>query len=904
MKRCITFVFLSWVLINSAISQKALDKTISLSFTNKNFVRVLYDLEKSHALKFYFDPKRIPYFVYTKSYENKQIWYIIQDLLSGALLKVISIDNNTIGIIPTGQLNKTYINELVDKWQKGVYAYPFKEETITMKFTKGMGSSNSPKKVNLTLNIYDEDHQDALIGVSLFSDDYSINGVTDANGSIHFELPTGISLINTNYIGYQNNVLEFELYEDAVFNIPMKKSALLLEEVEISAQKLVQNKLEKTIGVESIEMKKIESITQALGEVDIIKSLEILPGVKSTAEVSSGFNVRGGNIDENMVILNDAVVFNPTHVLGFTSAFNADAIQSVTLSKAYIDAQYGGWNSSVLDIKTHFGNDDQWKGTGSIGTAIGKLTVNGPVSKKITMMASIRKSYSSWLLKQAYNKEISNSTADFYDYNLSIKYKLNKNHFILTDHFRSGDVFNYNKEFGYNWSNTTAGMSLISNWDDKLTSKINFSWSRFRSTQSSYTPPRLFDLDSGIDVLKGSLQFNYSLSNPLTLKTGLNVMLFDFSPEKISTSAPNSITQTTSVFKNDNIQLAPFFTLGWEANSRFRVETGLRYSQYYRSGFRTEYEYLFKDRYVVNEISDTLQITNTEKLAGYIEPRINVHYKISERIALKSAYTRTSQNLHLLVNGNTSLPSDVWVPSGKYIKPRLAQQISAGFGYASKNQIFAVSSDLYYKLYENNVILKNFPDIIQNEHIETEVLQGRAYSYGFELAVDIQKGNLTGNIAYTYARTFQKNTNSNYDVNSYVFFAADNDIPHQLNLLLNYRSNSILSFNCNFIFKNGRPVTLPESTVIIDDFLIPVYSDRNVFRLPDYLRLDIGCNFDFRKVRNTGVRHSFSIGVYNLFGRKNALNIFYRKSENGNIEGYKLSLIGAAIPSLSWNFVF
>lgn len=904
MKHCITFVFLGWVLINSINSQKALDKTISLSFTNKNFVRVLYDLEKSHELKFYFDPKRIPYFVYTKSYENKQIWYIIQDLLSGALLKVISIDNNTIGIIPTGQLNKTYINALADKWQKGVYAYPFKEETITMKFTKGIVSPDSPKKVNLTLNFNDKDHQDALIGIALFSDDYSMNGVTDATGSIHFELPTGISLINTNYIGYQNNVLEFELYEDAVFNIPMKKSALLLEEVEISAQKLVQNKLEKTIGVESIEMKKIESITQALGEVDIIKSLEILPGVKSTAEVSSGFNVRGGNIDENMVILNDAVVFNPTHVLGFTSAFNADVIQSVTLSKAYIDAQYGGWNSSVLDIKTHFGNDDQWKGTGSVGTAIGKLTINGPVTKNISIMASVRKSYSSWLLKQAYNKEISNSTADFYDYNLSIKYKLNKNHFILSDHFRSGDVFNYNKEFGYNWSNTTAGISLVSTWNNKLNSKLNVSWSRFRSTQSSYTPPRLFDLDSGIDVLKGSLQFNYSLSIPLSIKSGLNIMFFDFSPEKISSSEPNSITQTTSVFKNDNIQLAPFLTMGWEVSSRFKVETGLRYSQYYRSGTRTEFEYLFENKYVVNEISDTLQIANTEKLAGFVEPRINVHYKISERVALKSAYTRTSQNLHLLVNGNTTLPSDVWVPSGKYIKPRLAQQISAGFGYASKNQIFAVSSDIYYKLYENNVILKNFPDIIQNEHIETEILQGRAYSYGFEFAVDIQKGNLTGNIAYTYARTFQKNTNSNYDVNSNVFFAADNDIPHQLNILLNYRNNSILSFNCNFIFKNGRPVTLPESTVIIDDFLIPVYSDRNVFRLPDYLRLDIGCNFDFRKVRNTGVRHSFSVGVYNLLGRKNALNIFYRKSENGNIEGYKISLIGAAIPSLSWNFVF
>ena len=885
------------------LAQKASDRQINLAFENKNFIKILYELEQKENIRFYFDPQRIPYFEFTKKYEDKQIWYILNDLLNGALLTVISIDDKSIGIIPTPDLNKVYIENLLSKWKSGEFKYPFVIEQKQIKIITAVRSSSKPS-IQLVLDIVDEEDKTSLIGVAVFTDDFQIKEISNEKGTAGLTLKPGKTTLQISYLGYQSARIEVDAFRDTSYILALPRITNLLDEVEISSTKISSNNLKKTIGVESIEMKKLETITQALGEVDIIKSLEILPGVKSTAEVSSGFNVRGGNIDENQVLLNEAVIFNPTHVLGFTSAFNADAIKSVTLSKAYMDPQYGGWNSAVLDIKSSYGNAEKWKGVGSLGTTIGKLTIEGPVNKSLTMMASVRKSYSDWMLRQAYNKEISNSHASFYDYHVAAKTTLSKNHFLLMDHFRTSDNFDYNKLIGYRWSNLSAGLTAVNLWSNKWDSRLSLTMSNYKSVQASYSSPFLYELNTGIKVLKGTFIMHFRPKEGFVLKSGLMALNTRMHPEKIVASESNGITIDQQIQRNGNLTLAAHVSAAWTLSKNIQVEGGLRYTQYYSIGIRKEFQYAGDSLPQTFNITDTLRFSGTSAISGHIEPRFNLNYKLNDHWAIKAAYTKTSQNLHLLVNGNTSLPSDLWIPSGAKIKPRVATQYSAGLAYIAGDGNISISGDVYYKSYSNNIILRDFPDFIQNEHIETELLQGIGKSYGSELALEIKQGNFTGNMAFTYARTFQKNIYAGYKVRDNEFFNSDNDIPHQLNLLLNYRPNPLLSFNTSFIYKDGRPVTLPQSAVIIDGFLIPVYSKRNAFRIPNYYRLDVGITLDFRKIRKKGMRHSFSLGIYNLLGRKNALNVFYRKSEKGNINGYKLSLIGAAIPSLSWNFIF
>jgi hypothetical protein len=890
----------------SSYAQKAIDKEISIDIRNKTFIRVLWDIERDNDISFYFDPTTVPYFSYTQKIENKPLYAVLTELLNGALLRVVNIDEKSVALVPNSKANKAHITELVQAWKDGKYSYPFKTQVEKIQYKIGDASLSQKSNYNITINLIDALNKEPIIGATLSSQANIKNGtITDYDGKAIINVPSGNSEWTIAYLGFQDYLISLESYRDTMINLTMQSSDLLLDEVEISAQKQQAQKTQTVAGVESLEVKRLESITQALGEADIIKSLEVFPGVKSMGEVSSGFNVRGGNIDENLVLFNDAVIINPTHILGLTSVFNPDLIDKITLSKAYMDPKYGGWNSAVLDVKGNHGNDAKWKGTAAIGTTLGKISMDGPISKNITMSLGIRKSFSDWMLGASTNKALSDSRADFYDYNINSRIHLSKRHFLLMSHLRSYDNFNYNKELGYKWTNNTFSSSISSIWNEKFTSKVTFAHSAYSNSQSNLTPPTLYNLTNGITVNNITLHFTYKLSEKLNLNFGSNAILFNIGNEQLDATSSTSSIISNSIAKGDNLTIAPYFQVTYDLHKNLSIEGGIRNSHYLVLGTRDLYTYNNESQNYSKETQiGFAPSTTTTALNNFIEPRLNINYKINGTNTLKLSYNKSSQSLHLLTNGNTSLPSDIWIGSNEYIKPRTSTQYAVGLAQQWFEKKLSVSTDVYYKQFTDAVFLKDFPKIVQNPHLETEILQGIGRSYGFELGLEYNADRFNGSLAYTYARSFIQNTNTTFVINDNQEFNADNDIPHQLNVLLNYKPNPIMRINANFIYKNGRPFTAPTQVINVDGFIIPIYSDRNSLRIPDYARLDVGATIDFRKVKNKGLRHSFTLGIYNILGRRNPLNVFFRKSEFGDTRGYKLSLIGAAIPNLSWNMVF
>lgn len=898
----IYFLLIAFLCSLQMNAQKSIDKQITTSYANKTLTEIFYDIENSYQVKIYFDVNTIPTFRVTRDYKDKQIWSIVNELLNGTRLKSLSYKSDALVVIDLQKINKTEIESLVEKWDMGKMDFPRKNEIVELKRSYGSPNEDS-KEVRYSMQITDKSTGEPLIGALVYSKNFEISEITDENGMTELNIASGIYNLNLTYTSYQTIDLTLEIYEDGNEEFKMKPSVYLLDEIEIVANSGKAKMEDSKSGIERIDMVKVESIPQALGESDLLKSLEVLPGVTTAGEISSGFNVRGGKLDASLVLLDDAIIFNPTHVVGFISAFNTDMIKSATLYKGYVDSEFGNRSSAVLDISSDKGGQ-KWKLKGGIGTSMMKLMVQGPISKRTTFAASARGSFSDYLLNLVANNEVQNSSANFYDLNLALEHHFSDKTSLSFSSYASDDYFLYNEDFGFEWQNKFASTTARHNWNGNLSSKLGVSMGSYSTNQFTINASDAFNYTNGIKYLKVIQSNTLSLGENHYIKGGIEVIKYNLDPEELSPNGDMSTIQDTSVQRLGSISMAPFISGKFSVLKKLTFEGGLRYTTYRAIGPGFSYNYE-NDIVTSNTISNVSEVGGNESVSSFalLEPRASFSFLFRENWSLKGSYNKISQNAQLVTIANTSIPTDLWIFSNDYIKPRIVNQFSFGVFHNSKGGKYSFSLEAFKKNTDNNFVLKDFPEIISNDHLETEVSEAVGKSMGLELYAEKTQGKFTGSLAYTLSKTQFRTTTDRFSVNFGNWTDSDIDIPHQVNLVFSYKLTPTFIFTGGYTYKSGRPFTVPEGTAIVDGFVIPIYSQRNLKRLPSYKRFDLAVTLDLRKRTQGGFRNSFTFGLYNFFGNNNVNNVFFRKSVGGNIKGFQLSVIGAVVPSISWNFV-
>lgn len=777
-------------------------------------------------------------------------------------------------------------------------------------------STLHPATAIITGKVVPAGEKKGLRGVNIYIKKMNKGTVTDSTGRYRISLPTGEYEIRFQFIGYRTIRRMIRLYSDGSLDIKMEKQTLDMDEVIVRGTIYESNILNVVPGIETMTMNDIKKIPTVLGEANVVNSLLTLPGVTNVGEGSSGFNVRGGRTDQNLVLLNDTELFNSAHVLGLYSTFNPDVTRHFTLYKGHIPARYGGRLSSVLDVKMRNGKMDRYSLSGGIGIVAGRLLVEGPIIKDQTsFLVSGRSSYSDWILDLAKSQKVKDSSARFYDMNASVFHQLDSNNSITLYGYGSKDRMQYAKDFGYAWSNRILNVDWTSSFTDKINSKLTASYGRYAST---YFDPAGFDgfnLYEGIDYWRIKENIFYRAFNNHLMNTGISWVRYDGRTERIRPYSSESLGETEDIPKDAGQELTVYAADEIQLNNRLLISLGLRYTYYQQLGPATIYSYKGNEPRTVNSIIDSTsygpgKVINT---SGSLEPRISMRYSFSDNSSVKLSYNRTSQYIHQISNSTSPTPADIWQVSNSYLPPQRGDQYSVGLFKNFNNDTWETSIELFYKDIDHLVDYKNFAELFLNNHLETELLDANGKSYGLELGIKKTVGKWKGWFSYSYTRTFARVRDSNIqaDINGGEWFPSNYDRPHAVSLIAERQLGKKSSFSFNFTYATGRPITAIESSYEDNATSIPIYSDRNKYRIPDYIRLDISFTIAENIWKNRTVdpnrplTDSMTISFYNILSRENAFSVFYRRSGNMTFpRAHKLSVLGTVIPSITYNFKF
>lgn len=871
---------------------------------------VLAIIRDRYGIQFYFDPDLIPNFEVSVQFNETPFLNAIQLLFSGTNLVAAQVKPGAAIIAPKNSLNREYADPIIAAWDAGTMKWPerklFQEKALNF----GNANREAPAKALVFKGkITDALTGEPIVGASV-SEPSSLKGTdTDANGKFELALPFGKHDMEIQYIGYQAIKLQLGLYEDATADFQLEQLALNLNEVIIRAKADDSNVRSTQVGVENLSVKSIKQLPTALGEADVLKALEALPGVSTVGEGAAGFNVRGGNIDQNLIIQDGAPILNTAHAIGFLSAFNPDVISGVSLYKGSIPAQYGGRLSSVLEVRIKDGDFQKWHGGGGVGLAYSRLSVEGPILRnKLSFILGSRFSYSDWMLKLVSDPNIRNSALSFYDFTGKLSQRIGEKNFLSLSGFHSGDQFRYSDEFGYNWQTKLYSFG----WNYLVSENLSSAFSAISGDYSSelYEPSgaAASKLENGIHYYTLKENIFYQPHPDYQINAGVEWTRYEAKPEKLSpyNDASSILPKTVSKDKGDEMGLYANAEVNF--NARWSLSLGLRYSRYQQLGPRRVYLYNAEVPRSIGATIDTAQYGEGDIIQTYDgwEPRLSLKYAIGANSSIKLGYNRLYQYIHLISNTAAATPVDFWQVSTLYIPPQSTHNFTIGFFQNLKNNLWQLSVESFYKKLENLVTYKDLPKLLLNDHIETELLPATGKAYGFEISARKTSGKWSGQLSYTFTRSLQRTADAfpSETVNGGDWFPSNFDQPHQINLTWRRQVNPLHIFIFSFTYRTGRPYTVPTSNYSVGGIVISEYSQRNASRIPAYHRLDFTYQFDNSATKERGFRQSFTFSIYNLYFHKNAFSIYFKRNGINQQQAYRLALIGTALPAFSWNFVF
>jgi len=759
------------------------------------------------------------------------------------------------------------------------------------------------EQVTLSGYLRDSTNGEALIGANIFLEEIGTGTSSNPYGFYSLSVPPGTYQMQATYLGYDPIVRTIELNENRTLNLEFTPAGFQIQEVVVEGEAANAHVAQVQMSTEKLSMKKIKAIPQVLGEVDLIRSIQLLPGVTTVGEGASGFNVRGGNIDQNLILLDEATVYNSSHLFGLFSVFNSDAVKDFQLYKGGIPARYGGRLSSVLDVRQREGNNKQFGMTGGIGLISSRLTLEGPIQKeKSSFMLAGRSSYGHLFLN--FFPDLRDNVIWFYDLNGKVNFTLNdKNRVFLSGYF-GRDNFNFGDDFRSNWGNGTATLRWNHLFSKKLFSNFTAVFSDYNYSLGVPTGAQAFEWTAGILNTTLKADFTYYIDSRNELEFGLEGIYYRFRPGRAEGVGDNSIFNQIELQAEYAVEPAAYISFQQKIGSRLTLQYGLRYSGFLNVGPRTVFLYEDGIPDDATNVVDSISYGRWDLIKGYHgpEPRFAANYLFDDKNSVKLSYNRTRQNIHLISNTTAATPVDVWMPAGTYIQPAIADQIAAGYFRNFSDNMYEASVEVYYKWFQNLVDYRDGAELLLNENLETDLLTGDGRAYGAEFIVRKTSGRLTGWVSYTLARS-ERTTPG---INNGETYPSNWDKLHDLAVVASWDISPKLTLSGNFAFMSGRPITYPDSRYEFEGIVIPNYNNRNGARIPAYHRMDVAVIWKPNKKPDKRWKSEWLFGIYNLYGRRNPYSIFFRPSEDNPLvtEAVRLSIFGAPLPYVTYNFKF
>ncbi|MBF9223754.1 TonB-dependent receptor [Hymenobacter ruricola] len=915
----VLFVALFALLGRTGHAQQS-EKPITGDFAHLPFEQFARQLEAQTPYRFYFDPRAVDSLFVTLQVREQPVRAVVERALQNTPFHFVVDDENRVFVSSGAAISPAPATDFyAPKAVTGAVAQ--EDETSNEPAARSRYVSASEYRVytigtagsaagraTLAGHIRAQKTGEPVIGASIYSEAPNVGASTDQFGAFSLTMPPGRYDLKIRGVGIKNTKRQVVLRGDGKLEIEVEEDIVALKEVVIEAEK-DKNVSGMQMGLEKLDIKTMRQVPTAFGETDILRVVMTLPGVKTVGEGSTGLNVRGGATDQNLILFNDATIYNPSHLFGFFSAFNPDILQGVELYKSAIPAKYGGRLSSVLDITTREGNKKKLSGSGGIGPLTSRLTLEGPlVTDKSSFILSGRASYSDWILRQLSDKNFAQSSAGFYDITGHISHEINEKNSVYATGYFSSDRFRLASDTAYHYTNQTATLKWRHNFTNQLFGVLTGTYSHYAydvsSTRNSVSAS---ELKYAITQSGLKADLSYYPNSRHTVDFGGSTLLYNTQPGSLQPLGAASLVRPDVLDPERALESALYVSDKFDITPRFSVSAGLRYSFFQALGPRDVYQYVPGEPRTESTITDTVRYGANKVLANYHGPeyRLSARYSLSEKSSVKASYTRTRQYIHQLTNTASVSPTDVWKLSDATLRPQVGDQYSVGYYRNFKANTIEASVEAYYKTLRDFVDYKSGATLVLNHHIETDIINAQGKAYGVEVFVKKLTGKLNGWASYTYSRSLvQVNAATTAEmINGGNYYPSNFDKPHDFTLVGNYRFSRRFSTSLNFNYSTGRPITLPLSKYYLGNSLRVYYSDRNAYRVPDYLRLDLAVNIEGNHRVKKLAHSSWTVGVYNLTGRRNPYSIYF-KSVGGQIKGYQLSIFGNPIPTITYNFKF
>jgi len=919
MKFFVAYFLVYFSFLLSLAGQQKDDVHINGSFKNLPFNDFVTKLESQYPIHFYFDENWVKSLIINIEAHDLSVPQLMDKVILPSLLDYIYQSPGTIFILP----DKKFVRQLPEYYvpKNGIDSLQERQKDLTGmedKYLRGrqpdriktivIGSRDKVKNGKLAVisaKLNDEETGEPLIGATIYIPKLKKGGATDASGFVTLALRPGVYAVEFRCIGMTEVKGNLDVRSDGYFVVTLKKQLEVIGEVLIQGQKVL--KRGSKLGMENVSVTTMKELPTMMGEKDVLKIAQMLPGIVSVGEGSAGVNVRGGNADQNLFYINEIPVYNSSHLFGFFSAINSDIIKNFSIYKGQIPAEYGGRLSSVFNVETRKGNKNKFFTQGGVSPVAANAEIEVPIVKeKVSLVLSGRSSYSDWILNRLNDPDLRNSKASFYDFAGVFDIDLNEKNQIGIMAYNSNDKFNLNGFAEYAYGNKGASVNYTHRYSPGLKSSVSIIGSNYNfNTVEKNSVSEAYSHTYELNHYEFRASMNWLANERQNFKVGTDVVLYDLNRGAIKPFGVESLKQLvdlgrekgmeTSVFFDDNISLSP----------RLNIYAGLRFSMFTELGPKSVRDYYPETPYDDNNVSGSSEFLKGAKISEYHNPelRAGFDFKIRENNSVKFSVTQMTQYVFMLSNSISIAPNDQWKLADSHIKPPKSIQYSAGYYQEFPNLGMTASSEFYYRLSKNIVEYRDGADFLASPYVETAILQGDQEAYGTEFMLSKVTGRFNGWASYAYSRSLVTvNGKEDWgDINRGKTYPSNYDRPNVLNLVLNYKFNRRFSLSSNLAYSSGRPVTMPKGVYYIDEQPFVDYSDRNEYRIPDYLRIDMSLKIE-GNLRTVKPMHSYwIIGVYNLTGRSNANSIFFL-SENGNLNGYKYSVIGVPILTISWNW--
>lgn len=890
-------VSLAFILHFSSFGQDLNAYRVSGSFEDRPFTEVIEEIEKQIPTRFFLIEAWVEDLKVTGDFQEATLAEFMSEVLRGYDLQFVIYDPFTVVLTKDVSILQAIS---APSEEAAEILVGDKEDYVLGKLIQVSGRLTNEKT------------NEPLAGATVAFESIDKSVTTNGNGEYSLEIPAGKYFVTFAYVGLEPQRRLIQLYSSGDLSVAMYEAPIRLQEVSIESTAEDINIASPYLGLIKLNSGIINKVPTLLGEADVVRTLLMMPGVNTVGEGATGLNVRGGNIDQNLITIDDAPIFNTSHLFGFFSTINPDAIGEIDFYKGSMPASLGGRASSVLDIKLKEGSSDQFNIRGGVGTISSRLTANGPIGDKTNYAISTRASYVNYILKQIQDIDIRNSRASFGDFSLKVSHRFTDKMKLSYTSYYSEDSFKFAEDTVYNWSTFNNTLKLNYLFNEGLVGSITAFNSHYEYSAENVTDINPFTLDYSLNqqTIKGDFSV---IRDNFTLDFGAGYNYYNIMPGELMANSTESGIVPISLQDELGSEAYYYTNINYNLHPNLTINAGLRYAQYTALGPKDVYSYDETEEKSLVSLSDTTSYGKGDKIISYngLEPRASIKWQFSPSFSFKGGYSRNYQYLYLVSNTAASTPLDIWRPVDSHVPPLISDQFSGGLFKNFKNNAYETSFEVYYKDLQNLVDYKDGADILLNPALETDLIIGTGKAYGAEVFFKKNRGDVTGWISYTYSRSLRKmvGVNDGETINNGEFFPSNWDSPHNVSLIANWDVNDWFDAGLNFVYNTGRPVTAPVSKYVVNyldgqNLVVAEFSDRNQFRIPDYYRLDISITYTPKPQRIKKWDDSWTFSIYNVLGRKNPYSVFFRGEGGQAARAYQLAVIGVPIPAITYNFKF